>query len=142
MGKKRGGKRTQISIEYITIFGFVFLMIVPLIIIYYDQTQHVQESIAINQIYNIAREIADKAEQIYYSGEPSKTTIQAYFPERIESITINGSIIQFNYLRYNNYVQSIIGYANVNLTGNLSSSSGIHYIEIEAQLKGVKISER
>ena len=71
-------KRGQISVEFITIFGFVFLMTIPLIIIFFDQVGSVEDSISENHLKNVAQKIVDKAETIYYLGEPSKTTLKAF----------------------------------------------------------------
>lgn len=134
-------KEAQVSIEYLTIFGFVFLMIVPLIIIFFDQLGYIQDSISENQIRNIVIKIIDKAESVYYSGEPSKTTLKVYFPDHIDSINISKNYMVFNYLTYNNLLRSIIYYSNINLTGNLSTSPGIHFIEIRAEGDFVSITE-
>jgi hypothetical protein len=125
-------KRGQASIEFLTIFGFVFLMTIPLIIIFFDQTGIIQDGIAENQIKNIATKIADKAEAVYYAGEPSKTTIKAYFPQRIQSITILSKDIVINYTTAKNTIHTIESMSIVNLTGNLSSVQGTHYITLEA----------
>ena len=125
-------KKGQASIEFISIFSFVFLMTIPLVIIFFDQTGNVQDAIAENQIKNIATKIADKAETVYYAGEPSKTTIKAYFPQRIKSISILSKDIVFNYSTAKNTIHTIESMSIVNLTGNISSVQGTHYIELEA----------
>jgi hypothetical protein len=125
-------KRGQISIEFLTIFGFVFLMTIPLIIIFFDQSGSVQDAIAENQIRNIAVKLADKAESIYYSGEPSKATIKAYFPDKIQNIDISSRSIIFYYLTATNLNHSIVTSTAVNISGNLSINPGIHYIELES----------
>jgi len=86
-------KRGQVSIEFLSIFGFVFLMTIPLIIIFFDQTGSVQDAISGNHIRNIAIKITDKAETVYYYGGPSKTTLKVQFPERIEYINIGSRTI-------------------------------------------------
>ncbi len=134
-------KRGQVSVEFLTVFGFVFLMTIPLIIIFFDQAGGVQDAISENHIRNIAIKITDKAESIYYSGEPSKTTLKAYFPEKIESINITSRTIFFNYNTAKNILHSIEVVSLVNISGNLSSKAGIHYIQIEAKEGGVLIYE-
>ena len=139
-------KRGQISIEFIAIFGFVFLMTIPLIIIFFDQAGSVQDAISENQIRNIAIKITDKAEAIYYSGYPSKTTIKAYFPEKIDSVNITSRTIIFNYRTAENLLHSIQSVSLINITGNISAEPGIHYIQLEAYNEaggggGVSISE-
>jgi uncharacterized protein (UPF0333 family) len=133
-------KRGQVSIEFITIFGFVFLMMIPLIIVFFDQSQSVQDAISQNHLRNVAIKMTDKAETVYYLGEPSRTTIKAYFPEKIESVNITSRTIIFNFRTYKNTISSITSTALVNISGNISSEPGLHYIEIKSVGEGVSIS--
>ena len=125
-------KKGQVSVEFITIFGFVFLMTIPLIIIFFDQTGSVKDSIASNQIRNIAIKLSDKAETVYYLGIPSKTTVKAHFPDNIEYITLSDRTIIFGYKDYNNNMHEIVAVSLVNITGNISTEPGTHYIEVES----------
>ncbi len=133
-------KRGQVSVEFITIFGFVFLMTIPLIVIFFDQAGSVQDAIAGNHLRNIAIKVVDKAETVYYLGEPSKTTLKTQFPERIEYINITSRIIIFGYRTAKNHIQEILAVSQVNLTGNISNNPGIHYIVIESSGDVVSIS--
>ena len=140
-------KRGQISIEFITIFGFIFLMTIPLIIIFFDQSGSVQDSISENHLRNIAIKIIDKAETIYYLGEPSKTTLKVYFPERIDYFNMSAAVgsysasIIIGYRTYRDTLHHIEVASKVNITGNLSVNPGIHYIEISTTGDGVFISD-
>ena len=140
MDKQSIMKRGQVSVEFITIFGFVFLMNIPLIILFFDQSGAVQDAIAGNHLRNIAIKVTDKAETVYYLGEPSKTTLKTQFPERIEYINITSRIIIFGYRTAKNHIQEIISVSQVNLTGNISNNPGIHYIVIESSGDVVSIS--
>lgn len=134
-------KRGQVSIEFITIFGFIFLMTIPLIVIFFDQMGSVQDSISSNHLRNIAIKITDKAETMYYLGQPSKTTIKAYFPERIEYITISDREVVFGYMTTSGTVQEAISISQVNISGNLSIKPGIHYIVVESSGDEVLIAD-
>jgi len=125
-------KRGQVSVEFITIFGIIFLMIIPLIIIFFDQTGAVQDAIAQNHLRNIAVKITDKAETIYYLGQPSKTTLKVYLPNRIEKVNITGRTVIFRYKSDNNNLLDIVSVSQVNISGNISNKPGVHYIEIES----------
>ena len=140
MDKQSIMKRGQVSVEFITIFGFVFLMTIPLIVIFFDQTGSVQDAIAGNHLRNIAIKVTDKAETMYYLGEPSRTTVKTQFPERIEYINITSRIIIFGYRTAKNNLQEILSVSQVNLTGNISTNPGIHYIVIESSGDVVSIS--
>ncbi len=125
-------KRGQFSVEFLTVFGFVFLMTIPLIVLFFDQSGLIQDSIASNQIRNIAIKITDKSETVYYLGEPSKITLKVHFPEHIEYVNISKRSVIFGYRTSSNSLQQIVSTARVNVTGSLSSSPGTHYIEIES----------
>lgn len=140
-------KRGQVSVEFITIFGFVFLMTIPLLIVFFDTSNSVQDNLAQNHINNFAIKIVDKAETIYYMGSPSKTTIKVFFPTHIEYIRfINAtdttlSAIEIGYLTQKNTIDNIQQLSYVNLTGSLSTASGPHYIKIEALGDKVSITD-
>jgi len=134
-------KRGQVSIEFITIFGFVFLMMIPLIVIFFDQSGAVQDAIASNHLRNIGIKIIDKGESVYYLGEPSKVTIKTTFPERIEYINFTTRTILIGYRTQDNNIQAIEVVAKMNVTGSLSTNPGIHYISIEASSGGITVSD-
>lgn len=135
-------KRGQVSIEFLTIFGFVFLMMIPLIVIYFDQSSAVKDAIAMNHLRNIAVKIADKAETIYYLGEPSRTTFKAYLPENVISFRIIHRSVIINYLTSKNNNQTITATSNVNMTGNISIARGDHYIEIKNIGDKISVKDR
>lgn len=126
-------KRGQVSIEFISVFGFVFLMMIPLIVIFYDQSGAVQDAVASNHLRNVGIKIVDKAETVYYLGQPSKTTLKVQFPTNIESfnITEHGVVIGYNNAESDLQILPLI-HSNVNLTGSVSTDPGIHYIVIES----------
>lgn len=138
---RRVKKRGQVSIEFITIFGFVFLMTIPLVVIFFDQIGSVQDSISSNHLRNIAIKLTDKAETMYYLGQPSKTTVKAYFPERIEYINISNREIVFGYKTAKNNIQEAISVSQVNISGNISTEPGTHYITIESTGDEVLITD-
>lgn len=135
-------KKSQVSMEFLVVFSFVFLMILPLILIYFDQLFNLQDKISENQIRNIAIKIVDKAESVYFMGEPSQLTLSVYFPENIVSVNISNNSLFFNYLTKENVLHSIYYSTKINLTGNLSAKSGIHKILIKSENGVVHISEK
>jgi hypothetical protein len=135
-------KRGQVSIEFITIFGFIFLMMIPLIIIFFDQSSAVKDAIASNHIRNLAVKIADKAETVYYLGEPSRTTFNAYLPESVISVNVTKRSVIVLYRTSKNSIQTIIASGNVNMTGNISIDPGVHHIEIKNIGDKVSVKDR
>ena len=63
-------KEGQISVEYLVIIGFVTVITIPLIIIYYTFTQQSNDEITSSQISQISKKIVDAAESVYYEGSP------------------------------------------------------------------------
>ncbi|NTV23084.1 MAG: hypothetical protein HGA85_01760 [Nanoarchaeota archaeon] len=140
-------KKGQVSIEFLAVFSFAFLMLIPLIIIFFDQTNEIQDAVAESQLKNVGIKIKDKAEIVYYSGEPSKATIEADFPDNIVSIVIlpatptKASAIIFGYRGRKNKYDTIVVPSLINLTGNLSINSGYHIIQVTSQGGGVLVTE-
>lgn len=132
-------KKAQISIEYMSILGFVLIIISILVVLSYVYSRQIEDQIIINQIDKLAKEIVDSAESVYYFGEPTKTTIKAYMPDKIEQINISSDGISF-WIRTQNGISDIAYSSSVNLSGTLSNAPGIRYIQIEAHEGYVWIS--
>ena len=66
--------KSQVSVEYMIIMGFATLMTIPLLLIYYTYTSDSSDSVATSQALQIARNIVDSSESVYYLGKPSQTT--------------------------------------------------------------------
>ncbi|MFH1328602.1 MAG: hypothetical protein ABIH76_07175 [Candidatus Bathyarchaeota archaeon] len=125
-------KKAQISMEYLVIVGLVFVITVPLIIIFQTHSQNMNDDIISNQIDHIANKILDSAEAVYYLGEPSKTTLRVFFPNRINNITISGYEITFQVKRHNG-LDDVVKLSSVPVNGTLPTTSGIHNIIIESR---------
>jgi|SaaInlStandDraft_4_1057021.scaffolds.fasta_scaffold46982_2 uncharacterized protein (UPF0333 family) len=125
-------KRGQASMEFLVIVGFVFLMIIPLVIIFLEQSAYVKDAISQNHIRNIAVKLTDKAETVYYLGGSSKTTIKALFPKGIEDVNLTGKSITFWFRNSENNLRSITSVCAINITGNISVKPGVHLIQIES----------
>ena len=66
-------------------------MTVPLIVLFYQQSQNINQEVTSSQLDKAASEIRDSADEVYYLGSPSKKTITVYkgasfetFPEAVE----------------------------------------------------------
>jgi hypothetical protein len=138
---KKGWGKAQASMEFLVIFGFVFLMMIPLIVIFFDQTGVVEDAIAENQLRNLAIKITDKAESVYYTGGSSKSTIRAYLPAKVSYFNITSRTVFFGYITKKGILHNIEVVSLVNITGNITTNPGIHNIEIEASGGGVLIRD-
>lgn len=124
MHKKRG----QVSIELIITVGFALLMIIPLTVLMFEHTAQTYKNVNNNQAGLIARKITDAADSVYYLGYPSSLTLKVYMPENIEFINVSGRELVF----YDKSGSEIVSISKINLTGSLSSSSGLRFIRISA----------
>ncbi len=135
----RRNKTAQISMEYMTIVGFVMVVTLPLIIIYYNYAGATVDEINMNQLLQITRKIADTSDSVYYLGKPSETTIKLYMPNNIKYVNITDNEISFT-IQTIAGLSDIVASTHVNISGTVPISSGIHYINIKAEDYYVNIS--
>ena len=126
------GKFAQVSMEYLVIVGFVLLITAPLIIIFYEHTATTNDQVITSQSDKIAKKIVDNAESVYYLGEPSKTRIKVYMPNNVEEIILQDYEVVFK-VKTNSGISDIAHTSNVNISGSVSTTPGIHYISIESR---------
>jgi hypothetical protein len=126
-------KRGQAAMEFLSVYAFIFLMMIPLIIIFMVEYDDMRDSLASNQIKNLAIKMVDKAESVYYQGPPSKTTLRVYFPDGLHNITLSNRELVFRYRTHSNNIQEIFFTSQVNISGSLTPAQGLHDIIIESQ---------
>jgi len=148
--KKRGNisqqVKAQVSLEFLMVVGFAFLLTIPLIILFYQQTDNINTEVTASQLDKIASEIRDSADEVYYLGTPSKKTITVYMPDSVKSIDFNENRVEF-------WVESSSGdyqlvkwlAANITADSSMGISEGIHKISVESvetfSASEVRISE-
>mgnify|MGYP001614875340 CR=1 FL=1 len=130
--------KSQVSLEYLLIMGFVVIMTVPLIVLYYSYTLNSRDEIITSQVNQIATEIVDAAESVYFLGEPSQTTIKVYMPNQIVSASLDNKEIQFN-VSTKSGVSEIVQVSSVQLNGSLPKEQGIYTLTIRANETRVDI---
>jgi uncharacterized protein (UPF0333 family) len=129
--KKRGPSKAQISMEFLIVVGFAFLMTIPLVIIFFQQSQTINTEVTASQADKVASEIRDAADEVYYLGSPSKKTITIYVPEGVKSITLLDNKIIF-------LVDSpggdyeLVKWSAANLSGGVPASKGLLRIAAES----------
>jgi len=125
-------KNAQVSMEYVIIIGFILLITIPLIMIFYEHTSNTSYQVITSQVDMIAKKIVDSAESVYYLGEPSKTRIKVYMPENVEQVIIYDKEIVFK-VKTNSGLTDISQISSVNISGDIAITPGIHYISIESK---------
>lgn len=118
--KKRGIKLAQASMEYLMVVGLVFVIIVPMVYVFYSYSIEMSEQVVVSKVEKIAGDIVNSAEEVFYLGEPSKTTVKfdmppsvidAYIsPDKRELVFKVGDMYKF---------KEVVTYSNVNIMSYL-----------------------
>ena len=133
-------RKAQVSMEYLVIVGFVAVIVLPMILIFYTYADCTEDEIISNQVQKIGLKIGDSAEAVYYLGEPSRTKIRSYFPKKISNISIGSNEITF-IVNTKEGVDHIVIYTQVPVSGSLDTHSGYHNINIRSRGSYVEISD-
>ena len=135
-------KDAQVSVEYMVIIGFVTVITIPLIIIYYTFTQQSNEEITSSQISQIAKKIVDAAESVYYIGEPSQTALRINMPDNVILANLSsGKEIVFK-IRSGTGEADIVQTTSINISGELPTNKGTYIITVKAMSDNVNASYR
>ncbi len=134
---KKRKKEAQISVEYMFLIAFVTVVTIPLIVIYHTFTQQSSDEITSSQINQLAKNIVDAAESVYYLGEPSQTRLKINMPTNVVSADLSGGYeVVFKVEEGSDIVRS----SSVNITGSLPTKKGTYTLIIEAKSDYVKVS--
>ena len=133
-------KEGQISTEYLVIVSFITLLIIGILSISLLYSSQINDRIRINQLQNFANKIISSSERIYYSGEPSKSTVSAFLPAGVTNLDIIEDQLVFSIVTSSG-VTRIAFTSNVPIQGTLSNSEGVKVITITAQSDKVVLSE-
>lgn len=136
----RRKKEAQMSIEYMFIIGFVTLITVPLILIYYSFTQDSKTEISSSQVMQVTKNVVDAAESVYYLGEPSQTTLKVNMPDNVVSVNLSSGYEVVFKIRTNSGESEVIQSSSVNITGSLPESGGLYTVIIKAKSDHVEVS--
>ena len=132
-------RNSQMSVEYMIIIGFVTVITIPLIIIYYTFTQDSKDEISSAQINQIAKTISDSAESVYYFGEPSQTNLKIDMPDNVVLSNLSNNEIVFR-IRTRTGEADIVQSSLVNITGSLPVKKGVYTVTIKAKSNYVNVS--
>jgi len=133
-------KKSQISVEYMMIIGFVTLMTIPLILIYHSFVQDSSTEITSTQVQQIAQKIAGAAESVYYLGEPSQTTLKVNMPSNVVSADLSAGYEVVFRVKTTSGTSDIVQNSPVNITGSLPTAEGLYTITIKAKSGHVEVS--
>ena len=131
--------KSQVSVEYMLIIGFVTVITIPLIIIYYTFTQESGDEITSVQIVQVAKKIVDAAETVYYLGEPSQTTLKVNIPGNVILATLSNKEVVFK-IKTKSGVVDIVQSSSVNITGSLPTNKSTYTITVKSISNYVEVS--
>ncbi len=124
-------KRSQVSIEYIVIIGFVTFVVIGILGVALLYSGSMKDRIKMTQLNSFATKIISNSESIFYAGEPSKVTVEAYVPENIEKIEIIENSLIFT-IQTTSGENRIAYSSKVPISGTMESFSGSDRFEITA----------
>ncbi len=135
-------KEAQISVEYMFLIGFATVITIPLIIIYQNFNQESRDEISSAQIQQVANEIIDAAESVYYLGEPSQTTLKVNIPGSVVSADLSAGYEVVFRIRTKAGETDMVQNSAVNITGSLPTNKGTYTITVKAVSDHVEVSYR
>ena len=143
MNKKEvRGKKSQFSMEYVMMMGFTLLLLMPTIIIFATEQNNIKSDIAASHATQIARKLAEKSEEMFYQGAPSRTTIKISIPHGVENITFQNQDVVVGFRNQENVLNEIIESTSVNITGFIDvKNSGVYFIQIKAEGDYVNVTQ-
>ncbi len=132
-------KKGQSSMEYLLLASFIMGIVLVLIVFFQSYSQETQDQIRMTQLHQLAKKLADSAEEVYYLGTPSKLTIKANIPPNVKKVTIGNNEIFF--VLSTTQGDNEVGYVSkVNITGTLPKNEGIYEIVVESKGSYVLVS--
>jgi hypothetical protein len=138
MLKKRN--RGQVGTEYMIIVGFVTLAITTILVLSLFYSNQIKDKIKNNNIESFATQLVSSAETVFFSGEPSKTTIKLYLPEGVEAIDIYVDMVVVTSRTSGGSLNIRAFQSKVPLNGTLSNLEGLKKIVIEAKATHAQIN--
>lgn len=134
------GVKAQISLEYMIIIGFALIITLPLLVIFFSNSSELTENVNTHQAKKIVREVVSAAEKVYYLGEPSQAVVRINMPGGVEDVIIRNKEFLLK-VQFRTSITDIYEVSSVNLTGSISSTSGIKNILVQAHEDFVNITE-
>jgi len=134
------GVKAQVALEYLFIVGFSFVLLVPVIVLFYTQQASLEDEVVGAQARKVMDELVAGIDTVYYLGPPSKQTLKLRFPEGVTAVTIQDNVIIFD-IQTASTEYELPGYAAANITGTIEPFSGVHVLTVTALENSVNVTE-
>src|SRR3989338_420035 len=132
--------------EFLLIFGFSLIIVLPLISVLHSQYLEGKQDLDQSQLKQILDDISATAKNSYYAGPPSKATLTLYFPRGISEIETQQGTAGANEGKWELIIRFKRGATTVDLVENfpfevdvteLSKTEGKRKIIISAERKDI-----
>jgi len=133
--------KAQSSLEYMLLIGFVTLAISVVLITAYFYINFSKDRIKENQVENFSGKIISSAESVFFSGEPSQTTITIYIPSGVEDINFNAKELEITYITSSG-TNKVSFSSRVDLSGEINKLEGTKILIIKALENEVLITQK
>ena len=87
--------KAQVGIEYLVVVGIIFLIIVPLTLIYLKYSGESSYAVTTSKVDLISNEIVNAANQVNVYGQDTQVKLTVDFPEGVQSVVTQGKEITF-----------------------------------------------
>lgn len=125
-------KKAQIGIEYLIIMSFVVIIVMLILGIALFYSGSIKDRIKITQVNNCANEIISESESVFYSGQPSKSTVSCYLPDNVKLIEVIENSLIFT-IQTNSGITRTGFSSNVPISGNIPAFFGLRKIQLKAE---------
>ncbi len=133
----KSDRKGQAAMEYLLIVGLAFVILTPMLYMFYDYTTTLRRDVNLAKVYKIGGTMVNTAEQMYYLGPPSKTTLRFNMPDGVANLTVRGArrdVLVFHFGDPANYEEIVIP-GNIPMVSLLNTSDmtpGIKVVAVEA----------
>ena len=111
-------RRAQASMETLSIFALLFVILIPVLFVFYTYTTSANDRMRQNQIAVIGHGIVAGAETVRYLGEPSRILLIETFPSGISGLNASGNELWFQLSNGG----EMVFFSEVNLEGNFDKA--------------------
>lgn len=116
--KGRGMRRAQASMETLSIFALLFIILIPVLFVFYSYASSAHDQMRQSQIAVIGNDIVAGAETVHYLGEPSRILLIETFPSGIIGLNASRSELWFRLSKGG----EMVFFSEVNLEGSFDKA--------------------
>jgi uncharacterized protein (UPF0333 family) len=132
-------KKSQASQEFLLIIGFVLITLIPISLFAFQTYADAQDSLRTKYANDALQTILQESQTVYYLGPPSRSTFEIYIPERAQAVTFADKDILIK-IKIQGGIDTLNIPNDLNISGSIPITQGIHQITAEATNTGVIIS--